>query len=59
MRERVPGGGPGLNVLLIAILLALVAGLAAWVLSSNDPAAPPPQGTALPDAVPGAAPSER
>jgi hypothetical protein len=56
MRERVPGGGPGLNFLLIAILLALIAGLAAWAFSSSDPASPVPQETALPDAVPGAGP---
>jgi hypothetical protein len=50
--------GIGNTLLLLTLLVALIALLAAWAWTRNPPAEPDPQGTALPDRIPGAVPPQ-
>ncbi|HEX8444590.1 MAG TPA: hypothetical protein VF631_13185 [Allosphingosinicella sp.] len=45
--------GRGCNMVMLLLLLALIAGLAAWAFLRNPPSEPSAAGTAIPKALPG------
>lgn len=48
-----PGGGRGMNIVMLLVLVLLIGGLVFWAYQRNPPTTPSRAGTATPEAMPG------